>query len=108
MKTLFNSDTIRGITTTVLTRPDEPDIEVVQKTYDRQPILDFAASVRNELDFRRKELRPRLIMPIAEYHKLIMDKKIREGLPVDGGLVMDPRDTQKLYDDPKYKNLRLS
>ena len=108
MKTLFNSDTIRGITTTVLTRPDEPDIEVVEKTYDRQPILDFAASVRNELDFRRKELRPRMILPIAEYHKLILDKKIREGLPVDGGLVLSPEDTKKLYDNPDYAHLRLS
>ncbi|MGL4232953.1 MAG: hypothetical protein ACRCWJ_16425 [Casimicrobium sp.] len=83
---------------------DDAGRVVEQITYDINPVLDYAAAVRNELDFSGKELQPMMLIPEALFHKWAREGKLSE---VPGGYIIDKAKLLELYRDPDYSRLRL-
>jgi hypothetical protein len=74
--------------------PDSPGEYVIQKTFDREPIIERATRIRNEVDQRGKELRLQMTIPAVLYEEWIRNGKLgpddHSWLP-NGGLFVNPK-----------------
>jgi hypothetical protein len=79
--------------------PDKPGTYVVQKTFDRDPIIKRATAIRNEIDQRGEDLRLEMIIPVTMFYEWMQSGKLspddyRE-LP-SGGIAIDPKKLQAI------------
>lgn len=99
----FNPNT--QVFTKKVVNPDSPDELIISKTYDREPVLDFCAKMRNEVNQSGKELRLAAAIPVALFFKLMQEGKIGAP-PDDGGMVaMTSDQLNKLLGD-EYAHLK--
>ena len=79
--------------------PDRPSTYVVQKTFDREPIIERATAIRNEIDQRGQELRLEMMIPITMFYEWIQSGKLSpddyKEMP-GGGIAIDPKKLQAL------------
>lgn len=79
--------------------PDRPGEYVVEKIFDREPILDECARMRNEVDQRGRELKLEMKIPITLFYQWLRDGTLSPNdcleLP-NGGMAIDPRKLERL------------
>ena len=78
---------------------------VVEKEFDREPALEHAARMRNEVQ-QRGELRKVMSVPAALIHRWIAEGKLGEESFVNGSLVIDQAKLEALFNDPDNALLR--
>lgn len=88
------TDRTRYGTRTFHENPDKPGEYVVQKTFDREPIIESCTQIRNEVDQRSRPLRLAMRIPTPMFFEWIRngtlgpdDYKTLEG----GGIAVDER-----------------
>jgi hypothetical protein len=78
---------------------------VLEKEFDRTPVLEHAALMRNQVQ-QRGELRKVMSVPAALIHQWIAQGKLGEQSFVDGSLVIDKAKLEQLFNDPDNALLR--
>jgi hypothetical protein len=78
--------------------PDRPGTYVIQKTFDREPIIEKATAIRNEIDQRGQELRLEMIIPDVLFHEWIRNGKLGpDDYKMHGkGFAIEPKKLQAL------------
>lgn len=87
------------------TNPDKAGEVTLEKTFDRAPVLDHCAAMRNEVQ-QTGELRKAMSIPSAVFFKLLQEGKISGQWKDDGGLVIEKHELQRLFNDPELSMLR--
>lgn len=86
--------------------PDKPDEVVLEKVFDRQPILDHCARMRNEVQ-QTGELRLAMEIPVSVFYDLMRQGKIsKDRFLENGGIVVTKEELQALFNDPDLALLR--
>lgn len=78
--------------------PDRPGTYVIQKTFDREPIIERATAIRNEIDQRGQALRLEMIIPDVLFHEWIRNGTLGpDDYRIHGaGFAVDPKKLQAL------------
>lgn len=87
------------------TNPDNPDQVTLEKQFDRAPVLDHCAYMRNEVQ-QTGELRKAMSIPTSLFFKLLQEGKISGQWKDDGGIVIEKAELERLYRDPELSLLR--
>ena len=69
---------------------------VIENVFDREPILDHAAWMRNEVR-QTGGLRKVMTVPVEMIHKWISEGKLGEEAFVNGSVVLDKASLEKLF-----------
>jgi hypothetical protein len=73
--------------------PDRPGQYIVQKTFDREPIIESCTRIRNELDQRGNELRLAMRVPPTVFWQWIKDGTLGpdDYKEHNGGIAIEPK-----------------
>lgn len=85
--------------------PDKPGQVTIEKQFDREPVLDHCAAMRNEVT-QTGELRKAMSIPMPLFFKLLQEGKISGQWMEDGGLAIEKSELQRLFNDPELALLR--
>lgn len=86
--------------------PDNTDEVVLEKEFDRAPILDHCARMRNEVQ-QTGELKLAMELPVAVFFELMRKGKIASDRFLDnGGIAMTKAELETLFRDPDFALLR--
>lgn len=69
---------------------------VIEDVFDREPIIEHAARMRNEV-VQRGSLRKVMTVPVALIHQWIKEGKLGEEAFVNGAVVVDNASLAKLF-----------
>lgn len=78
--------------------PDRPGQYVIQKTFDREPVIESCTQIRNEVDQRGRELRLAMRIPPVMFFQWIKDGTLGpdDYKHVDGGgIAIEPKKLQQ-------------
>jgi hypothetical protein len=73
--------------------PDRPGDYVIQKTFDREPIIESCTQIRNEVDQRSNPLRLAMRIPPTLFWQWLKDGTLRDSdytTVGDGGIAIKP------------------
>lgn len=85
--------------------PDKPGEVVLEKEFDRAPVLDHCASMRNEVS-QKGELRKAMSIPAPVFYKLLQEGKVSGQWMDGGGLAISKAELERLFNDPELAYLR--
>lgn len=86
--------------------PDNTDEVVIEKEFDRAPILDHCARMRNEVQ-QTGELRLAMEIPVSKFYDLLREGRIsQDRFTENGGIVVTPAELEALFRDPDLALLR--
>jgi hypothetical protein len=85
--------------------PDKPGEVTLEKEFDRAPVLDHCASMRNETQ-QTGELRKAMSIPMSVFYKLLREGKVSGQWMDGGGLVIEKGELERLFNDPELAYLR--
>lgn len=95
----FTAKRIRddGTLETFHENPDRPGEYVIQKTFDREPIIDSCTYFRNEVDQRGNDLRLAMRVPMTLFFQWIKDGTLGpdDYKEHNGGIAIEPRKLQQ-------------
>lgn len=92
MRLLF--DRAPGVDTYYHENPDSPGF-VLEKVFDREPVIEHCARMRNEVA-QRGELRKVMSIPVPLFYQLMREGKLGEAAFVDGSCVVEPKALPRL------------
>ena len=79
--------------------PDKPGEYVIQKTFDRDPIIESCTAIRNEIDQRGSTLKLEARIPVTMFFEWLRTGKIAPDECMDmpnGGIAIDPKKLKAL------------
>lgn len=85
--------------------PDKPGEVTLEKEFDRAPVLDHCASMRNEAQ-QTGELRKAMSIPMSVFYKLLREGKVSGQWMDGGGLVIEKGELELLFNNPELAYLR--
>jgi len=87
------------------TNPDKPGEVTLEKEFDREPVIDYCAYMRNEVQ-QRGGLRLAMKLPTSLAFKLLQEGKLSGQWIEGGGLAVEMSELERLYRDPELSLLR--
>jgi hypothetical protein len=85
--------------------PDKPGEVTLEKEFDRAPVLEHCAAMRNEVQ-QTGELRKAMSIPTSVFFKLLQEGKVSGQWMEGGGIAIDKAELQRLFNDPELAYLR--
>jgi hypothetical protein len=85
--------------------PDNPEQVTLEKEFDRAPVLEECARMRNEVQ-QKGELRKAMSLPVSVFYDLMRKGKLGGTFVDGGGVVVDKAALEALFRDPDYAHLR--
>jgi hypothetical protein len=96
VKALFNLSP-DGTKTIYHENPDSPGF-VLEKIFDREPVLEHCAFMRNEV-VQTGPIRKAMSIPTSMFFQLMREGKLGEHAYVDGNCVVEPRALKRLMSE---------
>lgn len=88
------------------TNPDNTDEVVIEKVFDRDPVLEHCARMRNEVQ-QTGELRLAMEIPVSVFYDLMRKGRIsKDRFLENGGIAVSPEELRALFNDPDLALLR--